>query len=176
MYVRFSAVEMLTFAHPRAIRSANCASVIPLPPCKRDRDRVGLDDVGDALGIEGRSAAYMPCALPIAGAKQSIPVSRMNVERHVERLPGGLLIRTDAVLDSLDALDLALDVRPVPAGLGHDLLGLPLVLLDGEGRGVEQHGVPPTLQARADHLALGTVIEVERDGNLDTRGHGRHIA
>ncbi len=29
----FSAVEMFTFAQPREIRSANCASVMPLPPC-----------------------------------------------------------------------------------------------------------------------------------------------
>src|SRR6185436_21115281 len=28
----FSAVEMLTFAQPRAMRSANCASVRPVPP------------------------------------------------------------------------------------------------------------------------------------------------
>src|SRR4051812_9999970 len=33
MYAIFKAVEMFTFAHPREMRSWNCASVIPLPPC-----------------------------------------------------------------------------------------------------------------------------------------------
>ena len=50
----FSAVEMLTFAQPRAIRSVNCASVRPGAAVQDHRDRMLLDDLGDALGHQLR--------------------------------------------------------------------------------------------------------------------------
>ena len=34
MYATLSAVEMLILAQPRPIRSVNCSSVIPVPPCR----------------------------------------------------------------------------------------------------------------------------------------------
>src|SRR5262249_32210735 len=34
IYVSLSAVEMLTFAQPREIKSRNCSSASPLPPCR----------------------------------------------------------------------------------------------------------------------------------------------
>ena len=69
----FSAVEMLTFAQPRAMRSANCASDRPVPPCRtigigcwatisvtRSRHEVGLGLVepvrGPDRGREGVDA------------------------------------------------------------------------------------------------------------------------
>ena len=86
-----------------------------------DRDGPGFDDVGDPLGVQGRAGAYIPWALPIAGAKQSIPVASMKPSATSKRLPVRLLIGADAVLDPFDALDLALDVGAVALGFGDDL-------------------------------------------------------
>ena len=117
------------------------------------------------------SAAYTPCALPIAGAKQSTPVARMKAERHLERLARRLLVGADVVLDPLDALDLALDVGAVAARLGHDLVGLALVLLDRQRRGVEQHGVPAALQARVMTSRSGQWSRCRVTGTSMPAGH-----
>jgi hypothetical protein len=53
----------------------------------------------------------------------------------------------------------------VAARLRHDLDALALVLLDGELAGVEEDRVPALRQARADHVPLGAVVEVQRDGD-----------
>ena len=78
MNVSLSAVEMLTLAHPRLIRSWNWSADSPVPPCRAIGMPVAStravtrswSSVGDAL--------YRPCALPMAGAKQSTPVRSMK--------------------------------------------------------------------------------------------------
>ena len=78
MNVRFSAVEMFTLAQPRAIRSANCASVMPLPPCSAIGTSVASTMSLTRCASSFGSLAYIPCALPIAGANTSTPVERTN--------------------------------------------------------------------------------------------------
>ena len=109
----------------------------------------------------------------MAGAKTSTSVRSRKSRTTSSDLPLGLGVGADAVLDAGDRLDLALDVRAVPAGLGDDLDRLPLVLLDRQVRGVEEHRVPAPLEALGDHRAVGAVVEVQRDRHLDARRHRR---
>ena len=97
------------------------------------------------------------------GANTSTPVSRMNVIA-VSRLCLSVSV-------SVDRLDLALDGRAVSPGLGDDLDRLALVRLDGQGRRVEEHGVPASFEAVGDDLPLRAVIEMQRHGHLDARRH-----
>ena len=77
------------------------------------------------------------------------------------------------VLGPLEALDLALDERPVRLGLRHHLGALLPVLLDAEVGPVEEHRVPALLQAEADDLALRAMVEVERHRHVQVGGHRR---
>ena len=140
---------MLTLAQPRAMRSWNCSADSPVPPCSAIGTPVASTRSVTRWWSSTGAAVYWPWALPIAGAKQSTPVRCDEVDRHLEALLGRRLVGADAVLDALDALDLALDVGAAGARLGDDLGGLPQVLGDVELVGVEQHGVPAALQAVA---------------------------
>jgi hypothetical protein len=69
---------MLTLAQPRAIRSWNCSGFMPVPPWSAigigSADTMSLTRWLSRVGV----VLYMPCAFPIAGAKQSMPVDRMK--------------------------------------------------------------------------------------------------
>ena len=130
---------------------------------QRHRDAGGLDQVGDPLVRRAPARRlYWPCALPIAGAKQSTPVRLMKSTATSRLCCAGRLVGADAVLDALDALDLALDVRAVPAGLGDDLGGLPQVLGHVQLVRVEEHRVP----------AAGEAVGDDRRGPGSGRGAG----
>ena len=63
---------------------------MPVPPCRAIGMPVGLDEVGDPLACRGSGVGlYMPCALPIAGAKTSTPVARMKSTAISRRLRVG---------------------------------------------------------------------------------------
>ena len=89
-----------------------------------------------------------------------------EVDGHLQRLLDRCLVRSDVVLDPLDALDLALDAGARSTGLLNHLGGLSKILRDIELVRVEEHGVPAPFQAGADHLAVGAVIQVQRDGDV----------
>ena len=57
------------------------------------------------------------------------------------------------------------------ARLGDHLDGLAGVLVDGQGRAVEEHRVPPGLEAGRDDLAVRAVVEVQRHGHGRGLGH-----
>ena len=171
----FSAVEMLTFAHPRAMRSLNWAGGHPGAAVERHGDPRRRHDVGDALGIQGGRRRVRPVRVADRRGEHVDAGRGDEVDDGLERLD---LLRLVArhLLGALEALDLALDCRAVAAGLGHDLDALARVLLDAQLRGVEQDGVPAGREARGDHRAVRAVVEVEGDRHADVRRHRRHIA
>ena len=158
----FSAVEMLTFAHPRAMRSANCASVRPVPPCSTIGIGCSRDDLRDALGHQVRLGLVEPVRGPDRRRERVDAGRRDELARHLDRVHLAAVVGADAVLDAGDALDLALDLRAVAVGLGDDLDRLARVLGDVELGAVEQHRVPARLEAGRDPLPVGAVVEVER--------------
>ncbi len=62
MNARFSAVEMLTLAQPRPVRSRNWASVRPLPPCSATGMPVSATSRDTRSASSAGSDVYMPCA------------------------------------------------------------------------------------------------------------------
>ncbi len=166
----FSAVEMLTFAQPRAIRSVNCASVRPGAAVQDHRDRVLLDDLGHALGHQ-LGLGLVEAVGGADGRRERVDAGRGD-ERggDVRRVDVAALVGADPVLDAGHRLDLALDLRAVAVGLGDDLDRLARVLLDVELRAVEQDGVPARVEAARDPLAVGAVVEVQRDRDGDRVG------
>jgi hypothetical protein len=82
-------------------------------------------------------------------------------------------MKSNAVLDPGDRLDLPLDVGAVGARLGHHLDRLPQVLRYRQPGGIEQDRVPAGPQGYADDLAFRAVVEVQGDRDLDP---GRHLA
>ena len=167
-----SAVEMLTLAQPRAMRSVNCSGVMPVPPWSATGMPVASTmSVTRWLSSCG-AARYMPCALPMAGAKTSTPVVRMKSSAVSSDCSRSDPPRRD-VLDPLEALDLALDQRAVGLASATTSMRLAGVLLDAQLRAVEQDRVPALREAQADHRPVRAVVEVERDRHGDALGHRR---
>ena len=69
---------MFTLAQPRAIRSLNWASVMPVPPCSAIGTGWAATMSETRWASSFGSDRYTPCALPIAGANTSTPVVLMN--------------------------------------------------------------------------------------------------
>src|SRR5205085_1246136 len=121
-----------------------------------------LDQVRDPLEVQVRRGGVPAVRVADRGGEAVDAGARDEVDGDVERLPLGRLVRADAVLDALDALDLTLDVRAVPAGLGDHLHRLPQVLGDVELVRVEQHRVPAAVETAGDHRPIRTVVQVQR--------------
>ena len=126
---------------------------------QRHRDAGGLDQVGDPLVVEHRRRLVL--AVGVADRRgEDVDAGLLDeVDGDLQALQLGRLVGADVVLDALDALDLALDVRAVRARLGDDLDGLREVVGDVELVGVEQHGVPAGVEALGDHVAVRAVVE-----------------
>ena len=162
---------MFTLAQPRAMRSLKAPATGPCPPWSA----MGMGSA--ATMAETRSAsssgacAYMPWALPMAGAKQSTPVCRMKSSAtSSERALAGL-VGADAVLDALDGLDLAFDGGPERVRLGHDLGTQVAVLLDAQPRAVEEDGVPPLARQAVMTARSGQWSRWSATGHGQVAGH-----
>ena len=137
----------------------------PRAPVQHHRDRLAGNDVAHPLGVE-HGLGRVDAVSRADGRREAVDAGRLEEgHRLVDGVDLALLVRADAVLDAPDALDLALHVRAVPPGLGHHLDRLAGVLVHRQRRPVEEHRVPPGVQAGGDHLALRAVVEVQRHGD-----------
>ena len=78
MYASLIAVEMLTLAQPREMRSRNWSSDRPVPPCSAIGMPVASTRSVTRWWSSTGAALYWPWALPMAGAKTSTPVCLMK--------------------------------------------------------------------------------------------------
>ena len=116
--------------------------------------------------------------MPIDGAKTSTPVSSMKVSE-VSRTHAAPRRQAVIIFNTGDGLDLAFNGTYGVRFLD-DLGCLSLVLGYRHFGRVEQHRIPPVLQAFGDDVSVRAVIEVKGDRNLDAGGHrpphaGEHL-
>ena len=99
---------------------------------QRDRDRSSRDDVAHSLEVEDRSFLVRAVGIADRGGEDVHPGASDEIEYDLERLALRLAVRSHAVLDPRDGLDLALHLGPVLARFGDNLDRLPQVLLYGK--------------------------------------------
>ena len=101
-------------------------------------------------------------------------------QRGFEGLAQRLVVGAVIIFNAGDGLDLAFDGCTYGVCLLDDLDCLSLVLGDWHFGCVEQHRIPPVLQAFGDDVSVRAVIEVKGDRNLNAGGHrpphaGEHL-
>ena len=101
-------------------------------------------------------------------------------QRGFEGLTLRLVVGAVIIFNTSDGLDLALDGCTDSVRFLDDLDCLSLVFGYRHFGCVEQHRIPPVLQAFGDDVSVRAVIEVKCDRNLDAGGHrpphaGEHL-